>query len=48
MIYIFLPEPNIFDIATLVCVELCLGMCPFEFSNFFENDLLLTLFASLT
>jgi hypothetical protein len=26
--YIFLPEPNIIHIVTLVCIELCYGMCP--------------------
>jgi hypothetical protein len=31
MTYTFLPEPNIIHIATLVCVELYYGMCPFEF-----------------
>jgi hypothetical protein len=31
MTYTFLPEPNIIRIAIVICVEICQGMCPFEF-----------------
>jgi hypothetical protein len=45
MTYTFLPEPNIIHIATLIVLSFVKGCV---FWNFFENDLLPTLFASLT
>jgi hypothetical protein len=48
MTYTFLPEPNIIHIATLVVLSFVKGCVHLSFDKKIENDLLPTLFASLT
>jgi hypothetical protein len=44
----FLTKPNNIHIATLVVLSYVKGCVHLSFENKFENDLLLTLFVSLT
>jgi hypothetical protein len=48
MTYTFLPESNIIHIVTLIVLSYIKGCVHLSFEFFFENDLLPTLFASLT
>jgi hypothetical protein len=48
MTYTFLREPNIIHIAALVVLSFVKGCVHLSFDFFFKNDLLPTLFASLT